>query len=138
MLSCVATERPAVKAKAKNYSGMLAIPSFALLLLCMARFHSLPPLIESIAIAALISASTLNSRLLMARALSIAPLAWLGIASYSIYLWQQFFIQMGEGRPFKVLSLCVALPVFAIISCFWIEKPCIQLRHRLSTQLRKV
>jgi len=128
---------PAFKAKAKIHSAMLTIPSLVLLLFCMARFHSLPPLIESVAIAGLICASTLNSELPAARALSVAPLAWLGVASYSIYLWQQFFIQVGDG-PFKVVSLCVLLPAFSLMSYFWIERPCVQLGHRISTQLRKV
>jgi peptidoglycan/LPS O-acetylase OafA/YrhL len=127
---------PSFKVKAKSHSARLVVPSFVLLLFCMARFHSLPPLIESLAIAALISASTLNSELLVARALSVAPLAWLGVASYSIYLWQQFFIQLGEG-PFKAVSLFVALPAFSLMSYFWIETPCVQLGHRISNSTEK-
>ena len=83
------------------------------------------------AIAGLVSASTLNPRLPLARTLSIGPLVWLGIVSYSIYLWQQLFIQLGSG-PFKALSLFVALPAFTLMSYFWIEKPCIRFGHRMS------
>jgi hypothetical protein len=76
-------------------------------------------------------------RLAQLLALSITPLACLGITSYSIYLWQQFFIQIGEGS-FKAVSLCVALPAFTLMSYFWIERPCIRLGYHLSTHPMKV
>jgi peptidoglycan/LPS O-acetylase OafA/YrhL len=126
---------PSIRERAQRFSSMLVVPSLALLIFCVARFHSLPPLCESVAIAGLILASTLNSRLLVARTLSIVPLAWLGIVSYSIYLWQQLFIQLGSGTT-RVLSLLVALPVFALASFYFIEKPGIRLGRWLEGKRR--
>ena len=125
---------PSTRERAERYSSMFVVPSLALLVFCIARFHSLPPLCEGVAIAGLILASTLNSRLLVARTLSIVPLAWLGIVSYSIYLWQQLFIQLGSGTS-RVLSLLVALPVFSLASFYFIEKPGIRLGRWLEGKL---
>lgn len=119
---------PFVRAALGRIAAPLAVASALTLLACMARFHWLPPLTECIAIALLI---VLSPRiLLLDRALGWRPLAWLGIVSYSLYVWQEAFMHTGFGWG-KILSLCLGLPIFALGSYYCIERPSTRLGHRL-------
>ena len=75
--------------------------AFITLLYCVAKFHWLPPLVEVLAIAALIAATTLRNLSFASRCLGFAPIAWLGVVSYSIYIWQELFM------PFRSAKLLV-------------------------------
>lgn len=66
------------------------------------------------------------------RILEWRPLCWLGLLSYSIYIWQQIFIT--EISPLQ-LNLLLGLPLallVATISYYWIEAP---LRSRIRAWL---
>jgi peptidoglycan/LPS O-acetylase OafA/YrhL len=49
-------------------------------------------------------------------------LAWLGVVSYSIYLWQELFVHLGSGTS-GLYSIFIGLPVFALGSYYMIERP---------------
>jgi len=65
-------------------------------------------------------------------------LVYIGVLSYSIYLWQQPFIDRASSAWVHrfpqniILSFCAALA-----SYYLIEKPFLSLRHRLSSARRK-
>jgi peptidoglycan/LPS O-acetylase OafA/YrhL len=99
----------------------------AVLLYCMSRFEWLPPLTECVAIACLIGTTVLEPRAALARVFSFAPLAYLGLISYSIYLWQELFMGFRS-----VLMLVTAMPLVVIFSYYGIEQPCTRLGHRLT------
>jgi len=111
----------------------IVLPAAAILITCIARFHSLPPLVENVAIAALICTCILNPTGRMVRSLSWRPLAWLGIVSYSVYIWQELFMHLGHSTLGKLISICIALPAFALGSYFLIERPFTRIGHRLTT-----
>jgi peptidoglycan/LPS O-acetylase OafA/YrhL len=85
------------------------------------------PLFESVSIAGLLAATTLHPKSLFVRPLSFSPLAWLGAISYSLYIWQAFF--MAFRSP---LALCLFMPAAALASYYFIELPATRLGHRLT------
>jgi peptidoglycan/LPS O-acetylase OafA/YrhL len=109
---------------------LLTLPALIALPVCFARFHELPPLFESVAVAVLIGAVVLRPETGAARALGFAPLAWLGRISYSVYLWQELFVHMTRG-PAALPLLCLGLPCCALASYYLIEQPLIRFARRL-------
>jgi peptidoglycan/LPS O-acetylase OafA/YrhL len=64
--------------------------------------------------------------------LNSRPLVFVGVISYSLYLWQQMFLNRYSSSPitqfpFNVICLFVA----ALASYYAIEQPCLRLRQRL-------
>jgi peptidoglycan/LPS O-acetylase OafA/YrhL len=132
-LLAMAFSNTAIRTAAARWTKFCVLPALAVLFYCVAVFHWLPPLIECIAIAALIAASTLHPKSLLARPLSLRPLAWLGTVSYSIYVWQQFFFAT-RGHSVTIFMMCI-MPLFAIGSYYLIERPFTRFGHRLTSGL---
>jgi peptidoglycan/LPS O-acetylase OafA/YrhL len=63
------------------------------------------------------------------RVLNARPIAFLGVLSYSLYLWQQPFLRQGHTLRFPLSLLCIG--ALALASYFLIEQPILQLRARL-------
>jgi peptidoglycan/LPS O-acetylase OafA/YrhL len=118
---------PRIRSGAMRWSRFWALPAFATLLICVARFQMLAPLCESVSIAGLIAATVLHPESVFARPLSFPPIAWLGTISYSIYIWQELF--MGSR---SLLMLCTVMPLFVLGSYYCIERPSVRLGHRLT------
>ena len=118
---------PRVRIQARRWSRFYAPLALAGLLFSIARFHTMAPLFESVSIAGLLAATTLHPKSLFVRPLSFSPLAWLGAISYSLYIWQAFF--MAFRNP---LALCLFMPAAAIASYYFIELPATRLGHRLT------
>jgi peptidoglycan/LPS O-acetylase OafA/YrhL len=102
------------------------IPALCVFVFCMVS--QTEPIAESFSLAALLISTTLHPDTACARAVSFAPLAWLGRISYSVYLWQGFFFAQHQ-----IWALCVT-PVFALVSYYCIERPFTRLGHRLTRQ----
>ena len=89
---------------------------------------------------ALILVHTASQRGWASFALKTAGIQWVGLISYSAYLWQQIFTApaglYGSPTAAKVfhLSLPLLFPV-AAISFYCIERPCTRLGRRLSANL---
>jgi peptidoglycan/LPS O-acetylase OafA/YrhL len=115
-----------------RWAKTLALPALAVFLVCVARFHWLPPLHEDIAIAFLLSATVLYPGHRWSRLLSFRPLAWLGVISYSIYIWQELFMHI------RSLYTLVALPLVAVASYYLIERPCVRVGRRLGAPARPI
>jgi len=67
----------------------------------------------------------------VARALSLRPIVYVGQLSYSIYLWQQVFLNRNAvsfGTTFPVNLALVAAA--ALLSYYLVERPSLQLRQR--------
>jgi peptidoglycan/LPS O-acetylase OafA/YrhL len=96
----------------------------------------LEALVMPLATFAIVAESVMEDGLLR-RALSIAPLRWLGLASYSTYLWQQLFL--GPPEVYRNAWFWTAWPqnVLASLACgalaYWlVERPSSGLKKRLS------
>jgi peptidoglycan/LPS O-acetylase OafA/YrhL len=62
------------------------------------------------------------------RVLNARPIAFLGVLSYSIYLWQQPFLRQGHTLRFPLSILCIGM--LALASFFFVEQPMLRLRAR--------
>jgi len=82
------------------------------------RFHDLIPLHESVAIALMLGATSLNPDLVVSRWLETDHLKMTGVLSYSIYLWQGVFLRPNWG----VLGFFL-VPIAAFASWYLIERP---------------
>jgi peptidoglycan/LPS O-acetylase OafA/YrhL len=73
----------------------------------------------------------------LGRLLNARPLVVIGTLSYSLYLWQQLFLNRhgsADVQQFPVNLVLVA--VAAALSYYLVERPCLQLRVRLERWLR--
>jgi peptidoglycan/LPS O-acetylase OafA/YrhL len=118
---------PRILAVIARWSRLCAFPACACLVFCIARFQWLPPLYESVSIAALIAFTVLHPTTWMARPLSSRLLAWLGLVSYSLYLWQELFTLFHSP-----IALFIVMPLAALASYYWIERPFIRFGNWLT------
>jgi peptidoglycan/LPS O-acetylase OafA/YrhL len=64
------------------------------------------------------------------------PLAFVGVLSYSLYLWQQIFFDPGvNAMRLPLLQALALVSVAALGSYFFIERPFLRLRERLEPAL---
>jgi peptidoglycan/LPS O-acetylase OafA/YrhL len=70
------------------------------------------------------------------RVLNAAPVAWLGVLSYSLYIWQQLFLGRFAGPRLSALPLYdwrvwwIPAIAAAVVSYYAIERPILRLRER--------
>lgn len=68
-----------------------------------------------------------------ARVLNWAPAVFVGTMSYSLYLWQQLFLNRRSAAPWCAFPVNVLLALAcAWLSYRWIERPMLALRQRLT------
>jgi len=99
--------------------------------------------LQALVIPLLILSTVLHPNTMQGRILETRPLRWIGLISYSLYLWQQLFFGVnfvGSPRGLAVLRKppinLVALLVCATCSYYVIEKPFIRLGHKLAPRLQ--
>lgn len=128
---------PELRVRIGEWSGILALPSLCVLVYCIGKFNYLPPLMESASMAVLLAASTLHAKSPFAKPLTWGWLSQLGVVSYSFYVWQELFmlIARGESGLGRLLLLGCLLPICALGSFFFLERPLTALGHKLSDRL---
>jgi peptidoglycan/LPS O-acetylase OafA/YrhL len=86
-------------------------------------------------LAILIHRSVYCSRDWMGRFLNWRPVAFVGLLSYSLYLWQQLFLNRNSTAWVNAFpqNLCFAVAA-ALSSYFLLEKPFLRLRRRLRSE----
>jgi peptidoglycan/LPS O-acetylase OafA/YrhL len=73
---------------------------------------------------------------LVGRVLNSRPLVIVGVGSYSLYIWQQIFLNRSSDAPFCAFPLNIALAgAVATASYLLIEKPFLRLREKLELRL---
>jgi peptidoglycan/LPS O-acetylase OafA/YrhL len=85
----------------------------------------------------LIVATVMHSRSFTTRLLEAAPMRFIGRISYSLYLWQELFLdRFQQARPHTLRShvfLCWCLTfAFALASYYLVEVPLIRRGHRIA------
>ena len=89
------------------------------------------PLRESVLLSSLLAATSLQPRSILGRLLEWKPLTYVGMLSYSIYIWQQPLTLYG-AHSYKTLLVKIALlPILATGSYFLIERPLIRFGRSL-------
>jgi len=83
-------------------------------------------------LAVLVHRSVYCSRDWMGRVLNWRPIAFVGLLSYSLYLWQQIFLNRNSGAWVNAFPQNLFFAIAAALgSYFLLEKPFLRLRHRL-------
>lgn len=117
-------ENAQVRATLRKYARLIGAVSFVSFVACIAEFHKLIPLRESVAIAGLLTSTSLRPESIAGRILEWRHLAFVGSISYSLYVWQEFFLIPHWG-PIAPLMFGT-LPIVAYFSYHLIERPCIR------------
>jgi peptidoglycan/LPS O-acetylase OafA/YrhL len=79
-----------------------------------------------------------NTTGLVGRFLNQPTVSFIGVLSYSLYLWQQPFLNRGSGAPYCAFPLNIVLAfAAALISYVAIEAPFLRLRGALEQRWRK-
>ncbi|MGC2640038.1 MAG: hypothetical protein WA294_22865 [Acidobacteriaceae bacterium] len=117
-----------------HWAKWWALPALAGLAFCLLHDHRLPPLSEDICIAALIAATVQFPGHPLAKWLDFWPLAQLGVVSYSVYVWHDYFLQTPRHGPIFTPLMIVAVAVFALASYHFLEKPLRDFGHRLTSK----
>jgi len=69
------------------------------------------------------------------RILNSAALVYVGTLSYSIYLWQQLFLNRASSSPFAMFPLNIVLALAAAAASYYlVERPFLRLRPRLEAR----
>ena len=88
--------------------------------------------VMNVCLALLIEASTRHARSLGGRFLNWKPVVFLGVLSYSLYLWQSPFLDHRSAAWTNAFPQNLILVFFAALSSwFLVERPFIRLRRRL-------
>jgi peptidoglycan/LPS O-acetylase OafA/YrhL len=96
---------------------------------------ALHPLLVASAYATTIWLWTQHSRSHLGRLLNSKPAVWIGLLSYSLYLWQQPFLNPHGNAWFAQSPLnLVCIPVLAIASYLLVERPLVQWKDHWSRQ----
>lgn len=70
------------------------------------------------------------------RVLNLRPMVWIGAMSYSLYLWQQVFLDRRSDLFIHSFPVNIALLLgCAMLSFYLIEEPCLRLRQSLQRRL---
>lgn len=131
LLGCavaLALERPQIRDWLARYSVWVVLISLPVTAWYIYSYSILIPAGESALLSLMIACTSLNPSFPLFRALEWKHLKFLGIISYSLYVWQQSVLFSYGGFPFGAFLL----PVVAILSYGLIERPCIELGRRIS------
>ncbi len=86
----------------------------------------------NVCLAILIHRSVYRSRAWIGRILNWKPIAFAGVLSYSLYLWQQLFLNRNSTAWVNALPQNLGLTVAAALASYLLlEKPLLHLRRRL-------
>ena len=97
---------------------------------CLFGAHGTVP---NIAIAFIMLGSVYSPANLWFKLLNTTVFDYIGKLSYSIYLWQQFFILGMAGIVTRVPYSFICLPLAALASYYLIEQPFLKLKKRFET-----
>jgi peptidoglycan/LPS O-acetylase OafA/YrhL len=87
--------------------------------------------VRNIGIALCIDWCLRNSSGRIGRFLMLRPLVWVGALSYSLYLWQQLFLNRNSDAIWCAFPLNILLAFLcACLSYYLVERPCLRARSR--------
>jgi peptidoglycan/LPS O-acetylase OafA/YrhL len=88
--------------------------------------------VANVSIAILVHRSVYRDRDLIGKLLNWKPIVFVGLLSYSLYIWQQLFINRNSTAWMNAFPQNLLFAVLAALSSYFLlEKPLLRLRHRL-------
>ena len=114
------------------------VPALTVLLLATQLWNS--RIYQSVGLSGLHLGIALSIKHVMTRRYALLnawPVVWLGAASYSLYLWQQIFLNRGSSSFWTAFPQNIALAILlATASYHLIERPFLKLRERWTGKRR--
>jgi len=128
------------------YRRMLASPAFLLvplIVLAASAFHEHPRVyffasftLMNVGAALCVHWAVMYHKGVVGRFLNARPVAFVGVISYSIYLWQQLFLNRYSQSALATFPLNIILMAIASLASFYlVERPSLATRHRLEVRL---
>jgi peptidoglycan/LPS O-acetylase OafA/YrhL len=120
-------ERGRLEALVKKWNGLIPlVAGFLILVPYIAKFGNV---LQAAGFSLLVLYSILNPQTPLYRFLNLKWVSFVGIISYSLYMWQQFSWNLFDYGKYWLLAI---IPILAIgcLSYFLIEKPFLRLRKR--------
>lgn len=138
VVAALALSRPEVRALAERYLSTIVYLAFvALYAVITYRYGTRPTFWEASIVPVLIVGTVLRPRSMLGRVLENPVLRWIGRLSYSLYLWEFFFVYY-PGVP-TTLGVWQTFPVnlIAAVACatasyYLVERPLIRVGHKLA------
>ena len=119
-----------------NLTPLVCLAVAALYLLVVRGFDGRPTIWEALLVPLLIATTMLRPGSVVGRLLETSPMRWLGRLSYSLYLWELFFVFRGVPQTLGVLQTfplnLVLTFACATASYYFVERPLIRVGHRLT------
>jgi peptidoglycan/LPS O-acetylase OafA/YrhL len=138
VVAALALSRPEVRALVERYlSTIVMLAVVALYGAIVYRYGTRPTFWEAMIVPVIIVGTVLRPRSVLGRLLENPIMRWIGRLSYSLYLWEFFFvyypgvpITLGVWQKFPVNL--IAAVVCAAASYYLVERPLVRLGHRLA------
>ena len=138
VVAALALSRPDVRAVVAKYlSTIVMLALFALYGAIVYRYGTRPTFWEATIVPVIVAATVLRPHSMLGRVLENPVMRWIGRLSYSLYLWEFFFVYYG-GVPITLgvwqtfpVNLGAAV-VCAAASYYLVERPLVRLGHRLA------
>jgi len=138
VVAALALARPEVRAYIERYlSTIVYLALVALYGAIVYRYGTRPTYWEAMIVPVLVVGTVLRPRSVLSRVLENPVMRWIGRLSYSLYLWELFFVYypgvpttLGVWQTFP-LNL-IATVVCATASYYLVERPLIRVGHRLA------
>ena len=138
VVAALALARPEVRAFVERYlSTIVYLALVALYGAIVYRYGTRPTFWEAAIVPVLIVGTVLRPRSVLARVLENPVMRWIGRLSYSLYLWEFFFVYyagvpttLGVWQKFPVNL--IAAVACATASYYLVERPLIRVGHKLA------
>jgi peptidoglycan/LPS O-acetylase OafA/YrhL len=138
VVAALALSRPDIRALFERYLSTIVYLAFvALYGVITYRYGTRPTLWEASIVPVLLVGTVLRPRSALGRVLENPVMRWIGRLSYSLYLWEFFFVYY-PGVP-TTLGVWQTFPVnlIAAVACatasyYLVERPLIRVGHRLA------
>ena len=138
VVAALALSRPEVRAVIEKYlSTVVMLALVALYGAIVYRYGTRPTFWEATIVPVIVAGTVLRPRSMLGRVLENPVMRWIGRLSYSLYLWEFFFvyyrdvpITLGVWQTFPVNL--IAAVVCAAASYYLVERPLVRVGHRLA------
>jgi peptidoglycan/LPS O-acetylase OafA/YrhL len=143
VVAALALSRPEVRAFVERYLSTIVYLAFvALYGAIVYRYGTRPTFWEASIVPVLIVGTVLRPQTMLGRVLENPAMRWIGRLSYSLYLWEFFFVYypgvpstLGVWQTFP-LNLIAAV-VCATASYYLVERPLVRVGHRLAPAMAR-
>ena len=122
-----------------NLTVLVSLTVAALYVLVVRVFNGRPTIWEATLVPLMIASTMLRPRSLAGRLLESPVMRWLGRLSYSLYLWELFFVFRGVPQTLGILQT-FPLDIVLTFACasasyYLVERPLIRVGHRLTPRI---